>query len=155
MVPILLQKHLVDEVLPEVFEGTKFLNTDNEKVNINFYEQYLPKKRKDNDVFPFVNVILLDGEEQSKDTANSAHILFMVGVYDENENNQGYQDSIIILNKIYQHLREKELFDSKYVIDYPIKWMTNDDVTYPYFYSALETNWEVAKVLQTNENLYS
>lgn len=155
MIPLLLQQHLVDEVLPNIFEGTKFLNSKNKKDDIKFHKQYLPQKKRKKEDFPYVTVILLDGEELNESSTNEAHILFMAGVYDEDEDNQGYQDSIIILNKIWQNLREKKLFDNKYVIEYPLKWMTNDDVTYPYFYSALETNWGVAKTLQTNEKLYS
>lgn len=156
MIPLLLQDYLVNEELPTLFDGFTLKNVKGEQSPINIYPQYLPqKKRKDDtDHFPFITVILINGEEKDEQSMNLAHLLFMAGVYDENKDNQGYRDSVNLINKIYINFKRKRMLNNKYVLEFPIKWMTNDDVTYPYFYTAIETYWSVAKMEMSNENLY-
>ena len=154
MIPVLFQKHLVEEELPDLFKDVTLINSKKEASKLNFHKQYLPQKNRNKEDFPYINVILLNGERQDEQSGNMAHVLFMAGVYDDNENNQGYQDSFILINKLYQHINSKRIIKNKYVLEFPVKWMTNDDVTYPYFYTALETYWSIAKQEQSHENLY-
>lgn len=155
MIPLLFQDYLVKDELPKLFKEFTLKNVEGEQVPINIYSQYLPIKQRENtEHFPFVLVIMIDGKEKNIESTNQAHVLFMAGVYDTDNNNQGYRDSVNIINKIYNHIKRKQILNKKYVLEYPINWMVNDETTYPYFYAAIETYWAIAKMEMSNDNLY-
>lgn len=155
MIPLKLQDYLEKKELPELFENFTLKDTNGNQAPLNIYPQYLPQKNKNknNSHFPFLTIILVEGEEQNDDAENLVKILFLCGVYDEDENNQGYRDSMNVIQKLYTNFKRKKILDNKYTFELPVKWMTNDDVTYPYFYAGLETYWSVGKIQQNNKNI--
>jgi hypothetical protein len=148
MIPVLLQDFLVNTALPKLFDGYKLKNVEGVEVPLNIYSQYLPAKkvRKDTEHFPFIRVILDDGEDPDETEVTTCRILFMIGIYDTDENYQGYKDCLNILQKMYDHFVRYKIFDDKYEIQYPIKWRLHDEDLYPYFFGGLETIWNIGKV---------
>lgn len=150
MIPSLLQDKLVEEI-NTLFSGFKLKNAEGEKVSINVYPQFLPAKtgQKDKNHFPYILVILLDGDIK-KTEANICRVLIMVGIYDDDTNHQGYKDVLNVMQKIYNYLARKRIIDKKYELKYPIDWKLSDEDTYPYYFGAIETNWTVGKVFMTD-----
>jgi hypothetical protein len=144
MIPTLLQDFLVEDLKTLGFNGK---NAEGNLVSFNVYPQYLPAKKgkKDADHFPYVTVIIEDGEDPNEVDPSTCRILLMFGVYDLDENYQGYKDILNVLQKTYEHLMETKIFAEKYSIEYPVNWRIHDEDTYPYFFGAIETNWTIAK----------
>jgi hypothetical protein len=147
MIPVMLQNFLITE-LKCLFDGYYLKNVLGQESPINIYGQYLPKKKSDKDTeqFPHIRVILLDGEENSELDPNLCRVLIMTGVWDHNQNYQGFQDVCNVLQRTYDHLMRTQLFDNRYKIEYPIKWSLTEEDYWPYFYGGLETNWSVGKI---------
>jgi hypothetical protein len=154
MIPSLLQDFLVKE-LKSLFVGFKLKNIKNEDTDLNIYPQYLPAKKtqKDVDHFPFVTVKIVEGEDPSETDANTCRIMLMVGIYDINEDYQGYKDVLSILQKMYAHLMSNKVFDGRYEVEYPIKFTLTDEDYQPYFFGALDTTWTIGKITIKNDDL--
>ena len=154
MISLMLQDFLVEDELPELFEGFTLKNVEGNQTPVNIYSQYLPITSEDTDHFPFIKVILIDGKEENEDSADLVHLSFTAGVYDNSKNKQGYRDSVNIINRIYTDIKGKKILDKRYILEYPVKWIINNDDTYPYFYTTIETYWSVAKMEISNKDLY-
>lgn len=144
MIPTLLQDFLVEELKQLGFKGK---NVEGNLVSFNVYPQYLPAKKgkKDSDHFPYITVIIEDGEDLNETEPHMCRILLMFGIYDLDENYQGYKDILNVLQKTYEYLIKTKIFEGLYSIEYPIRWKVHEEDTYPYFFGALETNWTIAK----------
>jgi len=150
MIPVELQNFLVEET-QSLFAGLKLKNTNGELSPLNVYPQYLPYGTSQDTAspFPYIRVILVDGEDPSATEPNQCRVLFLVGVYDDDRNNQGYWDVLSIVQKLYGHLMRNMIFQGKYELVYPVKWnLTNEELenTWPYFFGAMETNWTLGKI---------
>lgn len=154
MIPSLLQDFLVKE-LKDLFNNFKLKNAKNEDSNLNIYPQYLPAKKgqKDVDHFPFITVKITEGEDPNEGDANTCRIMLMVGIYDPSEDYQGYKDVLNILQRMYEHLMMNKVFDKKYEVEYPIKFTLTDEDFQPYFFGALDTNWNIGKVTTKQDDL--
>lgn len=150
MIPVELQNFLVKET-KNLFKGLKLKNTNGVLSPLNVYAQYLPYGTSQDaaNPFPYIRVILVDGEDPSISESNHCRIIFLAGVYDDDPNNQGYWDALSIVQKLYTHLMRHIIFDGKYEIARPVKWsMIGEELenTWPYFFGAIETNWNVGKI---------
>lgn len=152
MIPVLLQDFLVEEV-KGLFDGLILKNVKGEEAPLNVYPQRLParKRQKDTDLYPFLVVKLQDGEDQTELDPNQCRVLFYCGIFDDTDDYQGYRDSLNVMQKIYDHLMRKRIFDKNYIVEYPIKWSVTDEDYYPYFYAGLETTWVVGKVTMKDD----
>lgn len=153
MVPLLLQDYLVGEV-KNILKEIKLKDAKGDEVAINAYPQALPAKKgiKDSEHFPYVLVVLTDGSDTDEDTTCTCQVMFLAGIYDNEDSYQGYRDSVNIINKIYEHLASKRVFDNKYTVAFPFEWKLPEEDTYPFYFSALMTKWEVPKAIQNNNS---
>lgn len=142
---------LIDEIekeLKEVFKDFRLKNNEGEEKKLKIFNQDLPIKSKRNDKsnFPYIIIRVEGGKIQNKDSLYNCEICFIVGVYDGDENRQGFRDVLNIINKVYYHFFTKKIIGKKYEIEYPIEWTPQDEDTYPYFFGGIRTNWTLAQV---------
>ncbi len=154
MIPVELQNFLVEET-KALFEGLKLKDINGNLSPFNVYPQYLPygTSQEATNPFPYVRIILVDGEDPSETEANQCRIIFLAGVFDDDPNNQGYWDALLIIQKLYTHFMRKMNFEGKYEIVRPVKWrMIGEELenTWPYFFGAIETTWNVGKISITD-----
>lgn len=154
MTPLMLQDYLVDET-KRLFAGFILKNVKGEDGPLNIYPQRLPsrKKQKDTDHYPFITIMLLDGEDPDEMSPNQCRVLFYCGIYDDTDDLQGYRDCMNIVQHLYEHLARQRIFGGKYQIEYPIKWTTTEEDHYPYYYGGLETIWTIGKVSIHDDDL--
>lgn len=152
MIPTFLQDTLVSE-FKEVLSIYKLKNTLGEMVSLNVYPQFLPAKKEDDDVdhFPYVIISLQDGEDPSEMDSATCKIIFVIGCYDDADNYQGFKDVLNVIDKINEHLMKKRVFENQYRVVHPISWSINEEDTYPFYFGGLETNWEIAKITQMED----
>lgn len=149
MIPTLLQDDLVEET-KLMFDGFMLKNAKKETVPMNVYPQFLPSKSSKEDInhFPYIIVRTSDGEEKNEGDVPDTKIMFIVGVFDEDDKYQGYKDVMNALEKMYQHLFRKRVISNKYECIFPVKWVVNEEDVYPYYFGGLETNWTLPKIMQ-------
>jgi len=58
-----------------------------------------------------------------------------------------------MIQKLYNHLMRKRVFDKKYRVEYPIEWSVTEEDYYPYYYAGLETTWTVGKISMQDDEL--
>lgn len=152
MIPVLLQDFLVKEA-QSLFDGFFLKNVKGEEAPLNVYPQHLParKGQKDTEHYPFIVVKLIDGKDLNELDPNQCRVLFYCGIVDESEDYQGYRDSLNLIQKLYDHLMRKRIFDKKYEVEYPIEWSVTEEDYYPYYYAGLETIWTVGKVTRQDD----
>lgn len=141
MIPIELQGALKKR-LEGLFAGMLFQSPGGEEVALTIFEQNLPQKTEESkSPFPFVIVKILEGDRKSETDSATGSIGFIIGTYDENENNQGYRDVALIMNKIVKSVSEFPLEAAMYELKYPLKWRIHEEETDPYYWGGIESEW--------------
>jgi hypothetical protein len=147
--PYLLQDALVAEI-KALFADTEFKNTKNEPTELNVYPQFLPAKQSedDNEHFPYAIVRVLNGGTADEQEAATCKILIFFGLYDDDQNYQGYKGVLNMLRRLETHLFRKRIIDSRYRIEHPFDWSIYDEDVYPFYFGGAETTWTLPAVRQ-------
>jgi hypothetical protein len=149
MTPTKLQDSLVDDFKQQL-AGFLLKNSKGDRVNLNIYPQNLPaiKGQKDSEYFPYVVIRVMEGESKDDqgEEENTCKIAFIAGVYDEDDNYQGYKDVMNVTEKIKQRLKTKKFYDNQFELTLPLKWLIHDEDTYPYYFGGIETNWKIPDI---------
>ncbi len=152
MIPVELQEELEKRVtkclenyqIPDPHHQQAVEEDKNTAIKI--YKQHLPKKDKaDESLYPYVLIKLMEGEQ---DTDNTATVLLLAAAYDDEDSYQGFQHTAGILQKIYQDIMRNQVVGKRFSLQLPIRWAFPDDDTFPYFFGAIETMWELPSALR-------
>ena len=143
------------KALTAEFRELRLKNEDSLETGINFFQQNLPKPDDDEEksYFPYV-VIRFEGSQDKDYQTAVADILFIIGVFDDALNYQGYRDVMNIQESIRQMLLRNRIMAGQFILDWPLRVITNDDysdTTYPYFYGAISTKWQIPVMLMDLE----
>ena len=152
MTPFILQKTLKTE-MENLFQDFILKGVDGEPSRLNVYRQNLPIKsgRDDKDHYPHLRIIILDGEDGGFLEPNQCRILLVAGVWDDNEDRQGFDDLLNVTQKVYKHLITTA-FD-QFELEYPIKWKIHEEDTFPFYFAGIETVWTVGKITPPDSDL--
>lgn len=166
MMAIILQDELIAE-LEEILKPLMLKNKDGKLRHIKVYPQYLPVAGNynsntditdsggfdfhdfDNEyesLFPFIVVYLESGTVQSGVMAHSISVGLAIGVYDNDDNRQGYRDILLIISKILERFEKNNILAKKFIADFPAEWSLQEpgDITCPCFYGSLVLNFDTA-----------
>ena len=86
---------------------------------------------------PYVIVRLPGGELPAQDERQTVEAVLVVCVCDPDPNRQGFRDALHIVNKILTHYGENTIVGRRYEVQYPIKWVTQEEDTHPYYFAAM------------------
>ena len=86
---------------------------------------------------PYVIVRLPGGELPAQDERQKVEAILVVCVQDPDPNRQGFRDALHIVNKIMTHYGENGIVGGRYEMQYPIKWVTQEEDTHPYYFAAM------------------
>lgn len=146
MIPIHLLDGLVERFEKEL-EHFEYKDPNNPVSNkpINIYPQHLPQKGKNTDLslFPYLCIRLTDVEGLSVGEPGQSRVLFIAGIIDRSEDNQGYRDALAIIQKVYESLIRNPMINEQFQMVYPIRATYQEEDSAPYYFAGLETNWEV------------
>lgn len=147
MIPTELQAGLKKRA-EELFKLSRFNkpypDVEGETVPLTVFEQNLPQKSKEDvSFFPFLIIKLMEGEQKTVTNPYLVNVGFVIGVFDGDTDNQGYQDVVTIINKLFENLSEYPIIDGRYELERPIKWRIHEEETDPYFFGVVETTWSV------------
>lgn len=97
----------------------------------------------DEKYFPCCIVRLNGGEISNAGEPQKTAIEIIVCIKDWSENMSGYQNLIIILNRIRDYFTSNYGIRNKFRLQYPVKTGISDETATPYFVGNITTNWIV------------
>lgn len=86
---------------------------------------------------PYVIVRLPGGELPGQDERQKVEVVLVVCVHDPDPKRQGFRDALHIVNKIMAHYGKNGIVGGRYEVQYPIKWVTQEEDTHPYYFAAM------------------
>ena len=86
---------------------------------------------------PYVIVRIPGGELPAQDVRQTVEAILIVCVCDPDPNRQGFRDALHIVNKILIHYAENGIVARRYEVQYPIKWVTQEEDNHPYYFAAM------------------
>ena len=86
---------------------------------------------------PYVIVRVPGGELPDQDTRQQVEIILVVCVYDPDPGRQGFRDALHIVNTILTHYGKNGIVGRRYEVQYPIKWVTQEEDTHPYYFAGM------------------
>lgn len=154
------QEFLMDAMVKDLetlFEGYTLKNSAGVELPVRVYPQDLPiRAGSDMDADPeieptegvdpeapepvpepYVIVRLPAGEQAAQDERQTVEVILVVCVYDEAEDRQGFRDALHIVNAIMTHYGENSVMGRRYEVQYPIKWVTQQEDTHPYYFAGM------------------
>ncbi|AYP68500.1 hypothetical protein EalM137_00050 [Exiguobacterium phage vB_EalM-137] len=150
MIPIVLQTEL-KEIITDLFADKTFAAPNGEQRKLSVFEQNLPQKqKKDDSPYPMVVISLTDGGKEKREDPNVTNVVFVVGTYDEDEQNQGYRDTVYILNRLHERFENAPLVGGMFELTGRINWRLHEEDLDPYFFGAMETQWAMPEHARTD-----
>ncbi len=86
---------------------------------------------------PYVIVRIPGGELPDQDTRQEVEVILVVCVCDPDPGRQGFRDALHIVNAIMTHYGENGIVARRYEVQYPIKWVTQEEDTHPYYFAGM------------------
>ena len=166
MIAQYLQDNFVVE-LQEIFEKETFKTPDGERGRLNVYAQELPiqvaKEEKEcneqmmeeglnlpdieqEDPYPYIIVQVKEGEIEEINGEQNVVVNLLIGIYDENFENQGHRDVLHIIQKIYERFAKNPILAKKYECAMPFSWALQDEESYPYYFGGIEMNFKTVPI---------
>lgn len=146
MIPLELQDGLKKRV-ESIFENYRYKrpSKDNEETDqltsMHVYTQNLPvKESKDDSPFPFVLIKLEEGNQANLiDADHLVNVNLIVGMYDSDNDNQGYRDVSLVLNKIFESISRNPVIDGVFDLNAnsKINWSISDEETGPFYFGGI------------------
>lgn len=146
MIPTILQDAIIER-LNVLFDGDSFKKPLPDgtvsPAPLSVFAQGLPAKQSEHDIqFPFVIVKLMQARQEKPDLAPRVRIGFIVGLYDDAPDNQGYRDLVRVLNRIVEDFKERPLTARYFELTYPIEVAPYEEETAPQWLGSIDTYWE-------------
>lgn len=137
----------------DALRGFRLRSAKEKLIPINIYTQNLPvkKEKADEAQYPYVLVCFDEEEIASLGSPLAVSVYFMIGVFDPEEDRQGFRDALQIANLIYQHLFRKGIIAGVFRPDYPFRIMLQGKDTGPYFCCGIESRWELPVFSEEDE----
>lgn len=85
----------------------------------------------------YVIVRVPGGELPDQDARQQVEVILVVCVYDPDPGRQGFRDALHIVNAILTHYGENGIVGRRYEVQYPIKWVTQEEDTHPYYFAGM------------------
>ena len=85
----------------------------------------------------YVIVRIPGGELPDQDTRQQVEVILVVCVYDPDPNRQGFRDALHIVNTVMTHYGKNGIVGKRYEVQYPIKWVTQEEDTHPYYFAGM------------------
>ena len=137
-----LQDALIAD-LNELFKDRRYKTPAGENAPLIAYPQNLPKRKseEDDDPFPYIIARIDSGGIESQTDPHKVAVLLLVGIFDDDERNQGHRAVLEVLELIQRHYEETPLLDGQFTFTDPFNWALQDEDSYPYFFGAANINF--------------
>lgn len=110
------------------------------------FEQNLPIRESGvtEDPFPYIIVRLDTGGIDSPADPHKVNVILLIGVYDDDKQNQGHKAVLEIIENIQTHYEKfPTLCGGNFQFTDPFQWALQDEPSYPYFYGACNLSFHL------------
>ncbi len=90
---------------------------------------------------PYIIVRVEDGKIDTIEGDQTIEVYLLIGVYDDDLNNQGYKDVLNIIQKIYERFSKNPILSRMYECVMPIEWAMQEEESYPYYVGGMSLNF--------------
>lgn len=156
MTTLELQEALKNRVELDL-SGMRLKSSEGLEKPIQVFEQHLPAKVKstsrnpESTLYPCVIVYMDEGERATNDAQPLEKVFFVIGVYDEQSDNQGYRDAMSIKEKLVASFEKKPWLNNRFEMQHPLKWKYNDEDTGPYYFVWIEAYFQMPRSVREDE----
>lgn len=137
------------EGLLDVFKDIRGKIPNGTVAGIKGYSQSLPVVDNDDENdsrFPYFIVRLADGEDDDLYSIRGmVKTLILFGVYDDSKDNQGHKTILNLIQRYRERFGKNPLVGGQYRMRSKIKWVLQDEDTYPFFFGGIESEWDIKK----------
>lgn len=143
MIPVELQDGL-EARLKKLFSGFLIKNPNGVEGPLNIYKQHLPEKQDDQDdlsLYPYILIKLFSGEQLNEEDTQQVTVLFVVGVFDDGNLNQGYREVLTIMQKVENDLKRNPTVSNVFEMGFPFRWSLHEEDVEPFYFGGIETVW--------------
>ena len=111
-----------------------------------------PVETEEDDRFPYVIVRLSQGNVKNPDEPQTVDVMFIIGVYDPDENHRGQDGVLNIIQRIYERYAKNPIVHGrKAKINFTgeqmlFHWVLQDDDTWPYFFGAIQAEFAMMPI---------
>lgn len=149
-----LQQDLAEEI-ETILSDMRFKNPAGSMVQMRAYRQDVPKRKQE-----IKKGALMSEEEETEDPypfcivkaesggifngGQSVSIMLILGVFNDDEQNQGQQELLNAIHKIAERFIRNPVLKDRYMLDqrYGIEWILDDEDRYPYFVGGMTMKWD-------------
>ena len=141
MTPRTLQKAIQTD-LEDLLANRLFKTPDGGKAAPKAYRQFLPYREsdEDEDPFPYIEVRIAGGNQKDQSSALKVQVFLVIGIYDDDHENNGSDSVLEIIEVIQKHYEETPLLAGQFVCDTeesPIEWDLQEEQSWPYFFGIM------------------
>ena len=151
MTPLELQNALKKRVE----EATNMLllgSAEGQQKVLQVFEQHLPTKQKsqsrnpESTFYPCVIVYLDEGDHPGGEDPDKVKVYFVIGIYDDESDNQGYKDAMNVKEKIIQNLIRNPFIEGRFEFQKGYKWKYDDESNAPYYFVWIEAFFSIPRM---------
>ena len=156
--PRFCQEAMIEE-LQELFKGKKFIGQENRKA-LKFFKQDLPisddyDRDADADIAsaPYIVVQLNSVTIPDENSTAIIDLSLVICAYDASLERAGFFDVVNIAQDILQHFASRPFFGGCFTVETPMKFVTQQDDTSPYYYGAVALPNVTCPVINTETEM--
>lgn len=142
----ILQDALVAD-LTELLKDRRYKKPDGSASAPAVFAQSLPKQLTDaeteSDPFPYLIVRIDSGMIETQTDPYKVSLLLLLGIYDDDKQNQGHRAVLELIEVIQQHYEEHTDLKGQFVFTDPFNWALQDEDSFPYFFGGIEITFKV------------
>ena len=106
----------------------------------------------DFDPAPYIIVRLKSGDDDgTADGVNVVQVIFIICIWDEDNDSQGYRDVLDIIQKIYIRFHKEPMLNNQFMYAGNYHWALQEDNYWPYFFGACTLNFNIPSIRRENE----
>ena len=132
--------------LKKLFSGIYYKTPEESTSPPNIYKQFLPKRTVEDggkdDPYPYIIVRLDSGGIETQRDPHKVAVLLLIGIYDDDLQNNGHLAVLEIIEKIQRHYEETPAL-KEFVCADPFNWALQDEESYPYYFGACNLTFHV------------
>ena len=152
-----LLREALEHEITELFQTRRYSSV-NGPVAPRVFQQYTPIKESGEieDLLPYIIIRVNSGAVEGPMKPHLVNVTFLVGVYNDEDNNKGFDAVEEIINDIAFHFTQNPLFGGGYFrFQYPFEWANQEEESYPYFFGGATCNFEVTPPIYTKESVFA
>lgn len=153
MVPVQLIEDLSEE-LKTVLSHMRLPSPKGEETEINIFQYGLPIEKTKEDAkkkVPYVLIIPTEGELTGGNEPQTVKVECLIGLYDDNKDNQGKKAVMNVINDICSRFAVNPVLKDSYYAEEKMEWVVDREEEYPYHYGAVWLDFNVPAVRRENE----